>query len=265
MKEKGWADRVVIYISDEPHDDPDMVAQMKAVCDMIHEVDPAIRIYVSTWWYRPEFEGYVNVWGVSHRGGGWGHPVPAEHLATIRRNGGDVYFTTDGMQCTDTPYLGFERMLPWFCFKYEASEYEFWASNWHTLNPYVYGWHRFHRQSPSAGVWYWMRYPNGDGNMIYPGPPIGVDGLVSSVRVKQAREGVEDHAFLTILQRLIDEKRAEGFDTSGAEAVLERARTLVNIPCADGRFTTDYTPEPSLLMEIRHDVAVAIESLRGAR
>lgn len=262
MKEKGWADRTVIYISDEPHADEHMNQQMYAVCDMIHEVDPEIPIYVSTWWYRPEFEGYVDVWGVSHRGGGWGHPVPAGHLQQIRRNGGDIFFTTDGMQCTDSPYLGFERMLPYFCFKYEAKEYEFWAANWHTLDPYNYGWHRFHRQSPSVDVVYWMRYPNGDGNFIYPGALIDAgQPLVPSIRLKQAREGVEDFEFMYMLDKLIGNAEAKGIATKSAEAALQQAMDLVTIPCADGRYTTDYMPDPGLLGEVRHHVALAIEDL----
>jgi len=262
MKEKGWADKTVIYVSDEPHSDEYINKQMYAVCDMIHEVDPEIPIYVSTWWYRPEYEGYVDVWGVSHRGGGWGHPVPEEHLREAVRNGGDIFFTTDGMQCTDTPYLGFERMLPWFCFKYDASEYEFWAANWHTLDPYYYGWHRFHRQSPSADVVYWMRYPNGDGNFIYPGAPIGAGPLVATIRLKQAREGVEDFEFLYLLEQLMKKTGEAGMDVSEAEAVMDEAMSLVNIPCADGRYTTDYMPDPALLADIRHRVALNIEDLK---
>ncbi len=88
------------------------------------------------------------MWGVSHRGGGWGHSVPSEHLEQILKNGGDIIFTTDGMVCTDTPYIGFERLITYFCFKYGAMEFENWAANWHTLNPYKYGWHRYHLQSP---------------------------------------------------------------------------------------------------------------------
>ena len=47
LKEKGWADRFILYLSDEPHEadknngkSDDIKIQMKALCDMIHEVDP---------------------------------------------------------------------------------------------------------------------------------------------------------------------------------------------------------------------------------
>jgi len=261
MKEMGWADKVVMYISDEPHADHEIVLQMKALCDMIHEVDPEIPIYVSTWWYRPEFEGYIDIWGVSHRGGGWGHPVPAEHLELIRKNGGEIFFTTDGQNCTDTPYLGFERLITYFCYKYGAREYEFWATSWHTLDPYKYGWHRYHRQYASEEVKYWMRYPDGDGTFIYPGPPIGVDQVVASIRVKQIREGVEDYEYMKLLDQLIQECSSKGIETMNAREALGRALDLVNIPTGEGRYTTQWISDPDEILEIRDEIALAIEEL----
>jgi len=47
MKAKGWADKVALYISDEPFaGQPPILAQMKALCAMIQEVDPRIPIYL---------------------------------------------------------------------------------------------------------------------------------------------------------------------------------------------------------------------------
>ena len=43
----------------------------------------------------------------------------------------------------------------------------------------------------------WKRYPNGDGYIIYPGKPIGEDGLIGSIRLKQVREGAEDYEYLS--------------------------------------------------------------------
>ena len=152
MKEKGWADRVLVYISDEPHADPEITVQMKALCDMIHEVDKKIPIYVSSWWHRPEYARYIDVWGVSNHGSTWGRPVPLSDFMNIKKDGGRLWFTTDGKLCTDTPYLGFERMTPHYAFKFGAEDYEFWGSvNWYTFNPFDYGWHSHIRQSDSPG------------------------------------------------------------------------------------------------------------------
>jgi hypothetical protein len=261
MKEKGWADKTILYVSDEPFNDPEITAQMRALCDMIHEVDLKIPIYVSTWWYRPEYAGYVNVWGVSNHGGGWGRPVPVTDLIKIKKIGSRLWYTTDGKMCTDTPYLGFERMLPYFCFKYGAEEYEFWGSNWYTFNPYKYGWHSFIRQSDRPGDLYWIRYPNGDANFIYPGQPIGVDSMVATIRLKLAREGVEDYEYLYNLDSLITLGRKQGKDVAQAEKALENARGLVTIPSAEGRYSTENLSDPYIVLRVREQVAEAIEGL----
>jgi hypothetical protein len=255
MKAKGWADKVVFYVSDEPHALPEITAQMRALCDMIHEVDRKIPIYVSCWSYRPEYIGYIDVWGVSnHRG-------PVEDLIKIKKTGDRLFYTTDGKMCTDTPYLGFERMLPYFCFKYGAEEYEFWASDWFTLNPYDYGWHSFIRESQVPGVYTWTRYPNGDGYLVYPGQTIGVNSLVASIRLKLAREGVEDFEYLYLLDSLIKSGKKLGKDVSEAEKAIESAKALVTIPSDEGRYSTRNLPDPYAVLRVREQIAEAIEGL----
>lgn len=255
IKAKGWDDKVVLYISDEPHGLPEITAQMRALCDMIHEVDRKIPIYVSCWSYRPEYIGYVDVWGVSnHRG-------PVEDLLQIHKTGDRVFFTTDGKLCTDTPYLGFERMLPYFCFKYGADEYEFWASTWFTFNPWDYGWHNFIHESQVPGQWRWTRYPNGDGYLFYPGKQIGLKGWVPSIRVKVIREGVEDYEYMYRLNSLITSAEKNGKDVSNAKNALDSARGLVTIPSAEGRYSARNIPDPYAVLRIRKKIAEAIESL----
>ena len=226
LKEKGWADRCILYLSDEPHEadnnngkSDDIRIQMKALCDMIHEVDPKIPVYVSTWWYRPEWEGYIDIWGLGFNGeGDYGHYVTAEDMQQITRSGGRIWYTTDGNFCTETPYLALERLLPWFGYKYGAEAYEFWGVNWLTYNPYKYGWHSYIFESQAPGEESWKRYPNGDGFLIYPGKPIGEDGLIGSIRLKQVREGAEDYEYLSMLGNLI--KKADP-----ANPALNRSQT----------------------------------------
>ncbi|MBT7161120.1 MAG: hypothetical protein HN904_00005, partial [Victivallales bacterium] len=143
MKEKGWADRLVLYISDEPHFSHEEVRQqMKAACDMIHEVDPEIPIYSSTWWHCPEWNGYIDVWGVGSYG-----CFPVEKMQARKAAGDRIWFTTDGQMCTDTPYCAIERLLPQYCFRYDVEAYEFWGIAWLTYDPYEYGWHSYVAQS----------------------------------------------------------------------------------------------------------------------
>jgi hypothetical protein len=227
---------------------------------MIHEVDPAIPIYCSTWKHVPEWDGYMDVWGIGHDG-----RVPAEKMAELRAAGDRIWFTTDGQMCTDTPYCAIERLLPHYCFKYGAEAYEFWGAGWLTCDPYRYGWHAYIRQTSEPGHSYWIRYPNGDGFLLYPGAPIGYPGIVSSIRFEQAREGVEDYEYLYLLRGLAAKAEAQGKDTAQADAALAAAADLIDIPNPGGRYSSRILPDPYRLYVVRRQVAEAIEMYRKER
>ena len=257
LREKGWHRRVVLYISDEPFDRQEHIRhQMRALCDMIHEVDPEIPIYSSTWHHVPDWDGYLDVWGIGHYG-----VVSPEKMARLRADGARIWFTTDGQMCTDTPYCAVERLLPHYCFQYGAEAYEFWGVSWYTYDPYRFGWHAFIHQSGEPGQSTWVRYPNGDGFLLYPGQPIGHDGPVSSIRLEQAREGVEDYEYLRLLGDRMEAAKRAGQATTRAEQAWNAARELVQIPNAGGYTSTRILPRPERLEEVRRLVAEAIESL----
>ncbi len=271
LKEKGWADKCILYLSDEPHEadntngkSDDIRIQMKALCDMIHEVDPKIPVYVSTWWYRPEWEGYIDIWGLGFNGeGDYGHYVTAEDMQQITRSGGRIWYTTDGNFCTETPYLALERLLPWFGYKYGAEAYEFWGVNWLTYNPYKYGWHSYIFESQAPGEESWKRYPNGDGYIIYPGQPIGNEALIGSIRLKQVREGAEDYEYLSMLGNLIKKADPVNPALTAAREALQKALDIVKIPCSMGRYSTKILKTPGDVLRVREQVAESIEELTG--
>jgi hypothetical protein len=255
VKRKGWADRIVLYVSDEPHYRHEHVrAQMKAVCEMIHEVDRAIPIYSSTWGHVPEWNGSLDVWGVGHYG-----RFPVQEMEARRAAGDRLWFTTDGQMCTDTPYCAVERLLPHYCFRYGVEAYEFWGATWLTYDPYEFGWHSFISQADRPGHRYWVRYPNGDGYIAYPGAPAGVEGIVTTVRLEQAREGVEDCEYLHMLRSLAG--GARGATAQRARGALAAAARLVPIPNAGGRYSTRILPDPDAVLRAKELVARAIEGL----
>ncbi len=257
LKERGWEKKVVLYISDEPFDGHEHIReQMKALCEMIHEVDPQIPIYSSTWKHVPDWDGHLDVWGIGHSG-----RVSVEKMAELRAAGDRLWFTTDGQMCTDTPYCAVERLLPHYCFRHGVEAYEFWGVAWLTYDPYRFGWHAYIHQSSEPGRSYWVRYPNGDGFLLYPGGPIGYDGLVSSIRLEQAREGVEDYEYLYRLRELLAAARSAGRDTARAEAAMTQAAEMVAIPNAGGRYSTKILPDPNAVYEVREALAAAIEQL----
>ena len=107
----------------------------------------------------------------------------------------------------------------------------------------------------------WVRYPNGDGFLLYPGRPIGHDGIVSSIRFEQAREGIEDYEYLYLLRQRIEQAKAAGQSVAAAEAALQSALDLVQIPNAGGYYSTKILPDQKKLYTERAKVASAIESL----
>jgi hypothetical protein len=236
---KGWSDRLVLYLSDEPfHWNIDIRQQVKALSAMIHEVDPEIRIYTSAWQHVPEWNGSIDVWGAGSYGS-----FPVAEIPLRRSAGDEIRWTTDGQMCLDTPYLAIERLLPQLAHKYGAHAYEFWAITWLTRDPWKCGYHAFIRQSGTPGSSYYSRYPSGDGYLIYP-PRDGGDSPVSSIRLEAVRDGVEDYEYLVLLEREAETSRE-------ANALLEKFRNLVTIPNAGGRYSTRILPEPEKLSRLR--------------
>jgi uncharacterized protein YjbJ (UPF0337 family) len=258
VKQKGWDKNFVLYISDEPfYTKPHIILQMKALCRMIHEVDRKIPIYSSTWFHVPEWDDSLDIWGIGHYGS-----VPVKQIAKLRSAGSRVWWTTDGQICTDTPYCAVERLLPHYCFQYGVEAYEFWGVSWTTYDPNHFGWHAFIHQTDQPGQSYWVRYPNGDGFLTYPGQPIGYDRPLSSIRLEQARDGVEDYEYLYLLRQLTQKAKAAGKDTTAADQALARAKRLVTIPNAGGCYSSKILPDPEELYLLREQVGRAIEGLR---
>lgn len=257
MKQKGWADRVALYIGDEPATgDPKIIAQGKALLDMIREVDPTIAIYSSTWSLVPPWYGKLNLHGIGHYG------IVSPEAIQERLDAGDrIRYTTDGQMCIDTPYCAIERLFPHYCFKYGVEGYEFWGSDWLTYNPYEFGWHSYISQSDTPGKSYYVRYPNGDGFLAYPGKPIGHRGPVTSIRLEQAREGMEDYEYLYLLKQRVAKAKAAGRDVSAGERALALEGKLVDMPNAGGRFSTKILPRPDAVLELKEAAAKAIEAL----
>jgi len=244
VKAKGWADRFSLYVSDEPHDQrPEVIENLAHAIRLTREVDPAVPVYSSTWRHVPAWDGLLNHWGIGQYG-----CFPLDALKQRQEAGDKVWFTTDGQFELDTPYNACERLLPYYCFAHDASGYEFWALAWYTYDPFRFGWYSFLYHSFSAEEHSYDRYPNGSGHLAYPGELLGLDGPLSSIRLEQVREGIEDYETLIALKRLAEQRpelRAR------IDPVLAEARALASIPNAGGYRSTEILPDPDALLQVR--------------
>ncbi len=254
IRQKGWYDRFVYYVSDEPHYQHDFVVeQMKKLCALVHEVDSAIPIYSSTWRHCPAWDDSLDLWGIGQYG-----CFPVEEMQRLQRAGKQMWFTCDGQMATDTPFLATERLLPYYCFKYGVRGFEFWGLAWWTYNPWQVGWHQFIRQSDEGKKYYWVRYPDGDGYLAYPGKPVGLDGPASTIRLEQIRQGLQDYDALALLAELAAKAKEAGRPSAAAERALALARDLVVIPNAGGLLSTEILPNPDRIPDVRKAVNAAL-------
>jgi hypothetical protein len=257
IRQKGWHDKFVYYVSDEPHFQHDFVVeQMKKLCSLVHEVDPAIPIYSSTWRHCPAWDESLDLWGIGQYG-----CFPVDEMERLQRAGKQMWFTCDGQMATDTPFLATERLLPYYCFKYGVRGFEFWGMAWWTYNPWQVGWHQFIRQSDEGKKYYWIRYPNGDGFLAYPGKPAGMDGPASTIRLEQIRQGLEDYDALALLADLAAKAKQAGKPAPAAQRALAMAADLVAIPNPGGLRSTEILPDPDRVPAVRKAVNAALAQL----
>ena len=256
LEANGWKPYFTYYISDEPHyyREQRVVDDLCYVARLAQSVDPSFPIYSSTWGHDSRLDGCVTHWGAAQYG-----LFPVDQMRQRQTAGDKFWFTTDGQQAIDTPYLATERLLPTYCFAYDVDGYEFWGLAWWTYNPWKKGWHSFISQSDESVNYYRVRYPNGDGYVVYPGEPVGREGFLPSIRLEAVREGAEDYEYYQILSHLI--AATPGQDHASAMAALQKARQLVSIPNQGGLHSLSIMPDPEAIYRVRAEIAAEIEKL----
>lgn len=122
----------------------------------------------------------------------------------------------------------------------------------------VAGWG--YNDRPIAGGPYteWLpRYhpglPDGDGMLICAGP----DGPLTTVRLENVRDGIEDYEYWWVLRDLA-ERLPDRAQETGAEELLDVPETLL-------KSVTEYSEEPADLYRVRREVARAIVLMGGTR
>ncbi len=197
--------------------------------------------------------GFADIWdvyiGQYHRSG----------VAERRRAGDHViwavccYPSSHPNLFIDYPAMD-ARIIGWLSWKMGVGGFEYWsASSWgrnlKQLGPHPFltrvetGW-----QANTFGDY------NGDGYLVYP----GANGAVlSSIRLENLRDGIEDYEMLALLADSVTRAKADG---QGVEA----AEKFPGIEEAVCREDLTYTREPQTLLAARRRVAECLEQLARA-
>jgi hypothetical protein len=97
----------------------------------------------------------------------------------------------------------------------------------------------------NTGTFSSANYP-GEGMLVYPGQPVGVKGVVASMRLKWLRDGVQDYDYVQILK-----------DLGKADTAMEIARSV-------GADWTNWTRDPNAIEAAREKLGEAIEQAKAA-
>jgi hypothetical protein len=96
----------------------------------------------------------------------------------------------------------------------------------------------------NGGTYSSSNYP-GEGMLVYPGEPVGVKGVVASMRLKWLRDGVEDYDYVQILKEL-----------GKSDLAMEIARSV-------GPDWTSWTRDPNAIEGAHRKLGAMIDQLRS--
>jgi len=264
LKENGWDKRAYIYLIDEPNSVKDY-NQVINLAKVAEEGAPELKRLVVEQTYKhdpswPDLDDAIDIWcplfGFIDR------KTIKEKLA----QGDEVWSYTaltqpapkyhpeyEKLKDMNPPYWHIDqpvmsyRVPTWINRQYDITGILYWTMvGWYGLSgPWLspeMGPHGYHRHDDPPGM-IRTNYYNGGGTIFYPGKEAGFDGPVTSIRLKNLREGLEDYEYFAIL------------DKNGQQ---EFVKETINEICPEW---WNIKMDPEVLLRVRERLAEKIEML----
>lgn len=258
LKRIGCWDKAILYGFDELGQD--RYAELRDMYGWVKSEFPDLP-RMTTCIPNKQLKGYVDIWV----------PLTAnlmpDEAEYYRRQGDEVWwYVCCGPEhpwpnfFVDYPAID-HRILFWMNWKYRIPGFLYWTVNrWHEN---LRSEDEETQKALDAGK-RWPEIPwdttttasfNGDGHLIYPGP----DGKpLSSIRLENIRDGIEDYEYFYILN-----ERVRNAARETDPAVLKKARELLAVNNCIVKSLTEYTKNPMDLLDNRRAIAEMIEQLGG--
>jgi hypothetical protein len=258
FRQKGWMDRLFIYLIDEPK--PAQFSAMAATGRTIHRADPELKNLVTAQLHN-DWSDFVDIWTptincVEHRPSFPDYCVPTyernEYEAELSHGKKLWWYQacgTHGCYIVGGPYFAGwpslvidnsgirSRMMEWLTWKYQIGGELYFSTN-----------EAFRQKDAWKDVY--LFGGNGDGTLFYPGRPDVIGGTthipVESIRLKLVREGLEDYEYLALLSKL-----------GGSKAATDAVNSFV-------RHTFDFDSSPEKLYAARKTLAEEIVKRNGS-
>ncbi|MFQ6035788.1 MAG: glycoside hydrolase domain-containing protein [Sedimentisphaerales bacterium] len=208
LKQNGWHKRAYLYMLDEPNL-KENYEQVLVLGQLVHEAVPQLRCLVVEQTYPqdpswPDIDPAVDIWCPL-----WSF-IDRKSIDEKIAHGDEVWSYTALVQRApknhpqyqrvkdfDPPYWHIDRPLTvyrvptWINYQYNITGLLYWSTVTKVIEPW---WNPAFSHSG--------RHFNGGGFLFYPGVPCGIDGPVSSMRLKNLRDGMEDYEYFAILEKL---------------------------------------------------------------
>ena len=244
MRQLGVIDKHYFYYHDEPGTQTQFT-QLQQMCSSVKAVDPAARIVIP-YWNDPDFTtqtvynlltGYINIWCPITDF--WDrYPTQTAALNSRSAAGDTVWsYVASG---PSLPYANYHinyamletRIMTWQNYVYNATGLLFWCVNcWEFVTD---PWTQPDTIKGGSAAY-------GGGSMLYPGKKVGIDGPVTSLRMKALRDALEDYDYLWLLEQKV-----------GRAAVLPYVQKLA-------KSWTSYTKDQTLFQNTRNEIAELVE------
>ncbi len=238
LKEKGWFDRMVVYLWDEPGYKP--IPTILKLSKFIKSVDPDYKILITEWPLDELYPG-VDIF-CTHAVNLCDPHLPVMHKA--QKAGKELWWYACDNKFPaityDIPYDALMlRDMGWMNWKFKLPGRVYFTFTWNrSQTPFV---------NPGNDG-------KGDGLLVYPmqnGKP------VVSIRLAMHRDGVEDYEYLAILDRQIKSAKTRGVDSK----LISRAKALLRVPTQIAKSADKYTSDPQVIEKQRTKIAKMIEML----
>jgi hypothetical protein len=261
LKDNGWEKRAYIYLIDEPNSVKDY-NQVINLAKVAEEGAPDLQRLVVEQTYKhepswPDLDESIDIWcalfgfidretiqeKISSGDEVWSYSALVQPAPSYHPDYEDVKDKNPPYWHIDQPVLAY-RIPTWINRQYDITGLLYWTtSGWYDEHgPWLVP--SFVHYSQIGEGHYEARYFNGGGMLFYPGNDAGFDGPVTTIRLKNIREGLEDYEYFTILE----EKGQEEF-----------MKEMVDAVCPEW---WDYSKDPETLFKIREQLALKIESLQ---
>ncbi len=261
LKENGWEERAYLYLIDEPNSVKDY-NQVINLAKVAMEAAPDLKRLVVEQTYKhdpswPDLDSSIDIWCPL-----FGF-IDRKSIQDKIANGDEVWSYTALVQPAPPYHPEYEKLKdknpPYWHIDRPLIMYRIptWLNRQYDINGLLYwttaGWY------DDKGPWLapalahygeggmghtTARYYNGGGILLYPGLEAGFDGPVTSIRLKNIREGLEDYEYFAILEK-------EGYG--------DFVKEMVDEICPEW---WDFTQDPETLLKVREQLAMKIESLK---